>query len=204
MKMFRPVLLLRWIFSNRIWKISTQNPVVYLTFDDGPTPELTRSILQILDRYEAKATFFCVGENARNHQELIEELRFKGHAVGNHTMSHEKSTSVSKNDYIRSIQVAEEHTSKRLFRPPYGRLNFFWTREISQKYKVVMWSWLSYDFDREVPIERIVEKARKQIRKGDIIVLHDNQKVADRVLILLPEILEILKEKGLRSEAIFF
>lgn len=199
MRMFRTNGIFRWIFSDRIWRISSDQPVVYLTFDDGPTESMTRKILQILDDYQAKATFFCVGENAQRSPELMSLMIEKGHQIGNHTMSHQKSGNISGTAYKNAIREAEELTSSVLFRPPYGRLNYFDGKKLSRQYKIIMWSWLSYDYDRSVPLEKILKKAENQIRKGDIIVLHDNLKVEDRILKLLPGILEILKKKGLRS-----
>ncbi len=201
MRIFRTIGIIRWIFSDRIWRISTDDPIVYLTFDDGPTPELTNKILAILDAYNAKATFFCVGENAEKRPELIRSIQEQGHVVGNHTQSHQKSGTISREAYEKAVQQAENSTSAELFRPPYGRLNYFAGKRLSEKYKIVMWSWLSYDYDRSVSLQKIIKKASR-IRKGDVIVLHDNAKVEDRILILLPEILNILKKKGLRSEVI--
>lgn len=201
MKLFRPFLPIHLLFGRRIWRIPNDENTVYLTFDDGPTPELTDFILNCLEDANAKATFFCVGENAKNHPELMERIRQEGHVVGNHTMRHEKGTKTASDIYFSSIREAEEFTSKTLFRPPYGRMPLAYDAKL-KGYKIIMWSWLSYDYDKEVPIETILRKA-KEIKSGDIIVLHDNLKVDERLKIILPALLQILDKKGLKSKAIF-
>lgn len=200
MKLFRPFLPIRLLFGRRIWRIPNDENKVFLTFDDGPTPELTEYILLTLAEADAKATFFCVGENAKNHPELMERIRAAGHGVGNHTMRHEKGTKTERSSYFSSIREAEEFTSTRLFRPPYGRMPLAYDTHLKE-YQIVMWSWLSYDYDKTVPVDLILHKA-KTIKAGDIIVLHDNQKVEERLKVILPAILQILKEKGLKSQAI--
>lgn len=197
MKLFRPYAPIRWLFSGRVWRVNSDDEV-FLTFDDGPTRELTDRILDILDQYEAKATFFCVGENARSLPELMDRIREKGHAVGNHCMSHDHSFRTAFDLYMNSVESASEWTSDQLFRPPYGRLKLKKAIRLRKKYKIIMWTWLSYDFDRSVPIQLILEKAKKQIRAGDIIVLHDNIKVQDRIEEILPDLLAGIQEKGLK------
>lgn len=199
-KLFKTPLLARWIYSRRVWGFSDSNKV-YLTFDDGPTPELTKWILNYLKREGVKATFFCVGENVKELPVEYSEILQQGHQVGNHTMRHEKSIATSRRKYLDSIDEASELINSRLFRPPYGRLSLLRGLKVRAKYKVIMWSWLSYDYDREVPIDRILKEAKK-IKGGDILVLHDNEKVKDRLKQLLPELIQIIKAKGLEFETI--
>lgn len=184
------------MFPRRTWGFSSSD-TVYLTFDDGPTPELTEWILEELARDHISATFFCVGENARKYPDLMDRIRQQGHAIGNHTMQHEKGTKTSYGEYRDSIDQAAPLTDAQLFRPPYGRLPMGHGRKVGRKYRIVMWSWLSYDYDPKVPVEEILQAA-EQIRPGDIIVLHDNRKVEERIKALLPELVEILKRKGYR------
>lgn len=195
-KIFRTPYFFRWIFRKKIWGFSHTDEV-FLTFDDGPTPELTNWILNCLAENNVKATFFCVGENVRKFPENFKRIIEEGHEVGNHTMHHSKATRISKTEYLESVREAEKYIQSGLFRPPYGRLPLNYDKELNQKYKIVMWSWLSYDYDREVTIDKILLKA-KSIRRGDILVLHDNIKVEDRVKIILPELISIIKNKGLR------
>lgn len=196
MYLFKTPFIFRWIFPRKVWGVSASKQV-YLTFDDGPTVELTRWILDVLQKENVKATFFCVGENAKQHSELIVEMCSAGHAIGNHTMRHEKGSKASKQAYLDSIEEAAPYTSSTLFRPPYGRLPISFVKPIRKKYKIIMWTWLSYDYDHSVPVDKILEEAKK-IKAGDILVLHDNVKVEERIKVLLPQIISIAKEKGLQ------
>lgn len=194
MYLYKTPLIFRWIFPRKVWGVSHSNKV-YLTFDDGPTSELTAWILTELEKEEIKATFFCVGENAKNHPELMEEMRSAGHIIGNHTMRHDNGNKTSKQAYFKSIAEAEPYTSSTVFRPPYGRLPISFVNSIKRNYKIVMWSWLSYDFDYSISEETILSKAEK-IKAGDILVLHDNAKVEERIKIILPKLIQLLKAKG--------
>ncbi|MBL1278757.1 MAG: polysaccharide deacetylase family protein [Fluviicola sp.] len=200
-RFFKTPFLHRLIFYRRVWGFSNKK-VVYLTFDDGPTEELTQWLLAFLEKERITATFFCVGENAQKHPELMREIVQGGHAIGNHTMRHEKGLKTSKKEYLESIEEASKHIDSTLFRPPYGRMWVSYTRAIRKKYKIIMWSWLSYDFDDAVSSEQILQNAKKQIKGGDIIVLHDNPKVKDRLKELLPELVKVIREKGLGFEVI--
>ena len=183
------------MFPKRKWGFSSSQNTVYLTFDDGPTPELTPWILDFLKKEGVRASFFCVGSNAKKHPELMERIVNEGHQIGNHTMRHEKGTKVSKKQYRESIHEAAQHIQSDLFRPPYGRLPMIYGRSIRKNYTIVMWSWLSYDYDKSVSIERIIAQAHR-IKSGDILVVHDNEKVKDRIQELLPMLIEINREKG--------
>ena len=199
-RLFKPPLLIQWYFHRRQWR--SKDNKVYLTFDDGPSPNLTDQLLSILRAEDVSATFFCVGENARKYPELIEKIKSHGHAIGNHTMRHERGTKVKMNDYLSSIREASQYIDSKLFRPPYGRMPSRTAWRVARDYKVIMWSWLSYDFDVEIPISEILKKARKQLKGGEVLVLHDNEKVHDRVVQLLPELIKEIRKKGLDFEVI--
>ena len=200
-KVFKTPFFYRWIFHRRVWGFLDKK-AVYLTFDDGPTEELTQWILNFLKEQNIKATFFCVGSNAKKLPVLINQIKSEGHALGNHTMRHEKGIKVSKKDYLQSIKETSEHIDSNLFRPPYGRMPVSFSKAIQKDYKIIMWSWLSYDYDKTVTIDKILRKAKQQIRGGDILVLHDNLKVEDRLKMLLPELVNIIHEKGLEFKAL--
>lgn len=187
----------------RTWGFSTSEKVVYLTFDDGPDPRITPYVLDTLKEEEIKATFFCVGENVRLYPDLYQTVLSEGHSVGNHTMRHEKGTEVSNKKYFDSIEECANLVQSDLFRPPYGRATWNQSRMLSKKYRIIMWSWLSYDYDRSVSVEEILENA-KTIKNGDILVLHDNVKVEDRIRQLLPVLIKDLKERGFAFQAITF
>jgi peptidoglycan-N-acetylglucosamine deacetylase len=200
-KLFRPP---RWIdrfYPGCTWRFFVSGPAVFLTFDDGPHPDITPFVLNQLAMHNMKATFFCVGENMKRYPEIVEEILSAGHTIGNHTMSHTKGTAVTDETYFESVNDFQEQYSATLFRPPYGKTRRSQRKALNQKFRIIMWSWLSYDYDKTVPVSRILRKAAS-IRKGDIIVLHDNPKIAERQKELLPKLLELIKRKGLRSENI--
>lgn len=199
-KYFKTPSIFKWIFHRRVWGFPSSNKV-YLTFDDGPTSDLTPWILDFLDSHKIKATFFCVGANVKRYPDLLSTILDKGHAVGNHTMRHEKGTDVSEQDYLKSIEEASTLIPSDLFRPPYGRLPMRYSKGIRAKYKIIMWSWLSYDYDSSVSTELIIKKAQK-INAGDILVLHDNVKSQERLKDLLPALVAVIKSKGLEFDII--
>lgn len=201
MKIFRTPIYFPWFFPWRRWGFSSASKSVYLTFDDGPTPELSNWILEFLAKEKIRATFFCVGVNAKSHPELMDRMIREGHAIGNHTMRHEKGTKISRKEYIESINEASNYIDSTLFRPPYGRLPIIYGRCIRRNYKIVMWSWLSYDYDKSVPISEILEEATR-IKAGDVLVVHDNEKVTERIKELLPQMIQIIREKDLKFEII--
>jgi peptidoglycan/xylan/chitin deacetylase (PgdA/CDA1 family) len=194
MKNFRIPFFVPWIFPRRIWKLKSKN-TVYLTFDDGPQVGLTDWILDFLNERKIRATFFCVGENVKNYPELLAKIQANGHRVGNHTMKHERGTKTNRSNYLNSVKNASDYIESNLFRPPYGRLPLWKTADIRKKYKIVMWSWLSYDFDKTVAIENVINSANS-IKGGDILVFHDNLKSQERVKILLPKVVDLLSKKG--------
>ena len=200
MPLFRTPHFFRWIFPKRMWGFSWPEKTVYLTFDDGPTPVASEWVLDFLRNENLRATFFCLGENVRNHPELFERIKSEGHAVGNHSDHHEHGFKMSKKDYLASIEKADELIQSKLFRPPYGRMPISYDRSL-KKYTIVMWSWVAYDFDEKVSIEQILQSA-KSIRNGDILVFHDNLKSFERLKIILPQVIEMLKDKGFSFEII--
>lgn len=201
MKFFKTPFFLPWLLPRRKWGFSFSD-FVYLTFDDGPNPSITPFVLDTLKVSGSKATFFCVGDNVRKYPELYQRILDEGHRVGNHTMYHNNASKTDFDTYIASFLEAEKYIQSNLFRPPYGRLDYRKIKAISQSKKIIMWSWLSYDFDKSVSIEKILQKAKKQIKAGDILVLHDNEKVKERMVDLLPKLLEIIKSKQLDFKTI--
>lgn len=196
MRLFKTPQFFKWIFPRRMWGFSRSVNTVYLTFDDGPNPDITPWILDYLKQEDIKATFFCVGSNIIRYPELFERIKSEGHTVGNHTMSHDKGTNVSFKDYKKSISDTQLLVKNNLFRPPYGRIRAWQSYFLAKKYTIVMWTWLSYDFDPSVSITSIIDKAKSQISAGDILVLHDNDKVKDRVKELLPKLVQVIRDKN--------
>lgn len=202
MRIFKTPHFFKWIFPRRVWGFSRSKKAVYLTFDDGPSPDITPWILDYLQQEDIKATFFCVGSNIIRYPELFERIKSEGHTVGNHTMNHDKGTKGIFTDYEKSISDTQLLIKNNLFRPPYGRIRAWQSYLLAKKYTIVMWTWLSYDFDTSISIATILNKAKSQISAGDILVLHDNDKVKDRVKDLLPKLTQVIRDKNLSFKKI--
>ncbi len=186
---------LKW-FIPAIWTIKDSEKSVYFTFDDGPCPEVTPKVLDILDRYDIKATFFCVGNNVKKYPHIFDLIVSKGHRVGNHTMHHLKGFNSSLNDYIKDVEEANRMINSDLFRPPYGRITIKQLKELKKSYKVIMWDVITRDYNRKLKPEKCFSIVKRFSRKGSIIVFHDSIKSADNVLQALPWSIEWLKSEG--------
>jgi peptidoglycan/xylan/chitin deacetylase (PgdA/CDA1 family) len=185
---------LKFFFPEFIWKGEEKN-TLYLTFDDGPHPEATTKVLEILALYKVKATFFCIGKNAEQFPELIEKILTLGHKIGNHTQEHEKGWRTKKSVYFNSILLANAHLKSQLFRPPYGQIKFSLIDSLKKRgYKIIMWSWLSRDYNPRISNDKIIRAANK-IKSGDILVFHDNEKTNARIELLLHQIIPKLLAK---------
>jgi len=196
MRFFRVPKLLRWNYRNAMWQ--GRESEVYLTFDDGPHPLVTPWVLKLLEKHEVVATFFCIGKNVDLNPELFQRIRQAGHAVGNHTMFHERGRHSSAAHYMESVIEAKKHIPSSLFRPPYGSLTFRQYRKLKNLgFKVVFWSWISYDFDQNCSKNEILKQA-KRIKGGDILVFHDSEKAEIRLKEVLEDIIVELKRKDLK------
>lgn len=169
---------------------------VYLTFDDGPIPEVTPWILDILDRYGVKATFFMVGDNARRHRNLYEEVVARGHRVGNHTMHHLQGLKENSLRYLRDVEEAAEYIESNLFRPPHGWLRRRQAKALQKKYTIVMYDLVTRDYSKWLDSARVLENVRRYSRPGSIIVFHDSLKSLPRIREALPAAIEWLKGEG--------
>ncbi len=202
MYLARTPFLLQTILPGFEWRIATADPVLYLTFDDGPIPELTPWVLEILRRYKAKATFFCVGENVRKHPEIYRQILQDGHTVGNHTYNHLNGWKTADETYLENVQECAHWVQSKLFRPPYGRLRRSQRKELSSQYRLIMWDVLSGDFDPTITPQKCCDNVLSNARPGSIVVLHDNIKAAENLRVVLPAILEHFSGKGYRFDAI--
>lgn len=188
-------------FVRLIWKGTwrrklTNKNVVYLTFDDGPSPETTIKLLDILDNYQVKATFFCVGDNVRKYPNEFEEIRRRGHQIGNHTMHHLKGFNTSCLDYIRDVTEADKYIHSHLMRPPYGRITLKQLNILQQKYEIIMWDVITRDYNNELSPNKVLSIVKKYTRNGSIIVFHDSIKSAKNMFGALPESIEFLQKQG--------
>ncbi|GIR58435.1 MAG: polysaccharide deacetylase [Crocinitomicaceae bacterium] len=190
--------LLTYLFSSLIWKIPNDNKTVYLTFDDGPTENVTRKILEVLKNEKVKASFFCVGKNVEKYPDLFACIKAEGHAVGNHTNTHLNGWKTNKKQYLEDVEEADKLIKSNLFRPPYGKLNWRSKRDLQRKYKIVMWDVAGGDFDQYLSIKDVVKNIINNVNPGSIVVLHDNQKFMAKTVEALPIIIKELKAKKYR------
>ncbi|MBD5179894.1 MAG: polysaccharide deacetylase family protein [Bacteroidales bacterium] len=197
----RPPSLYRLLFPEAIWRIKSRGRrVVYLTFDDGPIPEVTPWVLDTLDSYGVKATFFLVGDNVKRHPELLEEIRSRGHSFGNHTMHHLQGLKSTRKAYLRDITEADNLIDSPLFRPPHGLLWGGQARAIKRKYNLIMYDIITRDYDRSLSPERVLDNVKRYVRNGSIIVFHDSLKSEPNLRYALPRAIEWLKEQGYEFE----
>lgn len=192
----RPPRLFRALFPGGYFRLFGGGRRIYLTFDDGPIPEVTPWVLDMLDRYGVKATFFMVGDNARRHPELVEEVRKRGHDIGNHTMHHLQGSGVTTMRYLRDVEEANALLGSNLFRPPHGWLRPRQAKAMVRKFKLVMYDLVTRDYSKHLTPQDVVDNVKRFTRPGSIIVFHDSIKSWPRLETALPQALEWLKEQG--------
>jgi peptidoglycan/xylan/chitin deacetylase (PgdA/CDA1 family) len=176
---------------------------VFLTFDDGPHPEITPWVVNELDKVGAKATFFVVGENAQRYFTLVDKMQKSGHRVGNHTHRHIKGWCVSSKVYLEDIANCENYlTENTIFRPPYGQINFASIPAIRKKYEVIMWDVLSKDYLKRLNVKRALKRIKKATKPGSIIVFHDSVKAETNLKAMLPNYLKFLEEEGYKMSVL--
>lgn len=183
-------------YKNLEWHGDRSEKSIYLTFDDGPTPDVTDEVLKILDRYNARATFFCLGRNVERHPELFNEIKTRGHSVGNHTYSHLEGWKTSVKTYIQDANLAKMFIETKLFRPPYGRFGKTQSRYLRQNYRIIMWDVLSHDYNHSLPKKISLRNIIRSTKPGSIVVFHDSLKAAKSMLYILPRYLEYFARKG--------
>ena len=181
---------LRWIYPHLTWHRSRKHRCLYLTFDDGPIPDVTPQILNILKSYGIKATFFCVGDNIQKHPEIFERIKTEGHQIGNHTYHHLKGWDTSKLAYLENVERCHQLTQSRLFRPPYARGTRAQYSELIKNYEIMMWDVMSGDFDPKMSPAQCLNNVINHAENGSIIVFHDNIKALPRVIYALPRAIE--------------
>lgn len=188
---------IKWIYPSFVWQMPGNEKALYLTFDDGPHPTITPIVLDLLLKYNAKATFFCIGDRAKRYPEILERIRLEGHAIGNHTQNHINGWVTSDREYIDQVNQAAEFISSKLFRPPYGRIKRSQAGLLQKEgYKVVMWTILSADYDHTMSKEECVRRVVRRIDSGDIYLFHDSEKGEERMLAALHCLLKVATDKG--------
>jgi peptidoglycan-N-acetylglucosamine deacetylase len=185
-----------------VYTFSSRENILYLTFDDGPDPEVTSAILKILKANAANATFFCVGENVKKYPELLHSILEEGHSVGNHTFSHLDGWKTPPGEYVENVARCNDYFKTSLFRPPYGRFSPSQYFLLRKNYKFILWSVMSFDFHRKISPDQCLSNVLDNASPGSIIVFHDNIKSKEKVLYVLPLVLDHFRKIGFRFESI--
>lgn len=202
MYVVRPYILKDLNTRNCIWRIPGNEKVIYLTFDDGPIPELTPFVLETLRKHNAKATFFCVGDNARKHPHLLGEILGHGHSVGNHTHNHYDGWKKNSDEYEQNIQRGFDYIPGNMFRPPYGHITPWQINRMKDQVYIVLWTVLSYDYDHNTTPARCLRNVMRYTKRGSIVVFHENKKAIPRIKYALPRFIEYYSSQGYRFEAL--
>jgi peptidoglycan/xylan/chitin deacetylase (PgdA/CDA1 family) len=194
--------IIQKIFPKFIWKINTTEKEMFLTFDDGPVPEVTPWVLSQLKKYDAKATFFCVGDNINKYPDTFKEIINEGHRVGNHTFNHLNGWTTDNRPYYHNVKNCAELVRSNLFRPPYGRLRPKQAQFLQRHYNIIMWDVLSGDFDQNTSKEKCFQNVVLNAKSGSIIVFHDSLKAIDNLKYTLPRVLKYYSSLGYKFKAI--
>lgn len=193
----QPPLAYRLLFPEALWRIKRRGcPTVFLTFDDGPIPEVTPWVLDTLDSYGVKATFFMVGDNVRRHPELLADVRRRGHGVGSHSMHHLQGMKVTTRRYLRDIQEANALIDTNLYRPPHGIMRWAQAAALKDHYNIVMYDVVTRDYSRKISPEQVFDNVRRFVRNGSIIVFHDSLKAERNMRYALPRAIEWIRDRG--------
>jgi peptidoglycan/xylan/chitin deacetylase (PgdA/CDA1 family) len=201
-----PWIVKKW-FSSYVWNMPRNEKTIYLTFDDGPHPEITAFVLDELKQYNAKASFFCLGNNVALYPQIYERMINEGHAVGNHTYNHPNGWEISTEEYLNDIIKASKYIQSNLFRPPYGRIKKEQAKKVkeamkNENVKIIMWDVLSADFDTEFSPQQCLDNVLKNCRNGSIVVFHDSEKAFPNLRYCFPEAIKQLAKEGYRFKKI--
>ena len=192
-------------FSKYVWRLSCNTNEIFLTFDDGPTPEISEFVISELKKFNAKATFFCIGNNIKNQSKIFNKIISEGHAIGNHTHNHLHGWKTDNETYLNNISECENIIFKsvqkinpsKLFRPPYGKIKKSQARRLLKKgYRIIMWDVLSGDFDTSISKEKCLQNVLKNTKRGSIVVFHDSLKATEKIKYVLPKVLNLFSKKG--------
>ena len=196
---------LKCVYKNCFWEIKTNEKKIYLSFDDGPHPQITPFVLEALKKYNAKATFFCIGDNVVKYPEVYKKIIDEGHMVGNHTHNHLNGWKTDDKFYLDNVATAQKYIDSDLFRPPYGRITRFQLSQLKLlrfNLKTIMWTVLSGDFDKSISKEACRDNVLFNAKEGSIVVFHDSDKAREKMIFALPEVLKYFTSKGYVFEKI--
>ena len=192
----QPAKWLRWIYPRATWRMNKHEHAVYLTFDDGPIPEATPFVLDVLKEHNIKATFFMVGDNVRKHPLIYERVKAEGHQIGNHTFNHISGFKHSIKTYSDNAEKANTYLNSHLFRPPHGWMRLTQYARLRKKYRIVMWDLVTRDYSKWMTAEDVLNNVKKYTRNGSIITFHDSLKSIEKLKTALPQAIIWLKEQG--------
>ena len=192
----QPPIPYRMLFPETVWRIPMTEKAVYITFDDGPIPEVTPWVLDVLDHYGIKATFFCVGDNVRKHPATFQQVVERGHSVGNHTMHHLQGAFTTTKRYVADINEADSYIHSALFRPPHGLIRWKQAAAIKGNMRIIMYDLVTRDYSQKLTREEVLNNVKRYTRDGSIIVFHDSLKSQQRLRWALPRAIEWLKDNG--------
>ncbi len=192
----QPARWLRWLYPDALWRMNADERAVYLTFDDGPIPEVTPWVLDVLDKYGVKATFFMVGDNVRKHPEVFEMVKQRGHRLGNHTFNHLGGLRHGIGSYVRNVERANIYLHTDLFRPPHGFMKFSQYLALRGRYRIIMWDLVTRDYSTRLNGRDVLLNVRRYVRPGSIITFHDSLKSEDKLIYALPRAIEWLQSQG--------
>jgi len=194
--LYKTPVLFKRIYPSLIWNLHSADKIIYLTFDDGPIPEVTPWVLKTLKQFNAKATFFCIGDNVSKHPDIFESIINENHSIGNHTFNHLHGWKTTTKTYLENVEKCASLVKSNLFRPPYGKITRSQIKGLKNKYRIIMWEILSYDFERKLDKLKALKQLKQLTREGSIVVFHDSLKAKDNLNYLLPEFLEHFSKQG--------
>jgi len=197
-----PPSFVKKVYPSLTWKVNTKHKEIFLTFDDGPTPEVTSSVLKLLYKYNAKGSFFCLGKNIQKNPDLFQQVIDAGHAIGNHTYNHKNGWKNTTAEFLHDVASFEEIYQSKLFRPPYGRMKSSQIKLLKNRYNIIMWSVLSQDYDESISPQKCAEIACSNWENGSIIVFHDSIKAKVNMFYALEEVLKKAQTEGWTCSAI--
>jgi peptidoglycan-N-acetylglucosamine deacetylase len=199
---FKSATILSMFIRGMTWTIPNSENAIFLTFDDGPHPEITPKVLAILKKYKVKATFFCIGKNVEKYPKIYQQIINEGHSIGNHTYSHHSGWKSNNNGYYADVEKAAELIDSDLFRPPYGEVSPIQYNHLKDRYRIIMWDVLSKDYDQRLNSSQVLDNVTSGLQSGSIIVMHDSEKAAPNMIGNLEPIITFALDKGFTFKAI--
>ena len=192
----QPPQFFRQLYPRACWRMNASERAVYLTFDDGPIPEVTPWVLDILDKYKVKATFFMVGDNVRKHPDEYKMVVERGHRIGNHSHNHLKGFAETTDHYLANVDMASCYISSNLYRPPHGIMRMSQYRALSKRYRIIMWDLVTRDYNPKLTGEQGLGKVKRYARPGSTIPFHDSLRSVHNLHYALPRAIEWLLAEG--------